>query len=270
MGAERNHADTGTGEDAVTLVLAGASAIHPVFFSFSPMPPYILSETPLPICRQAHDPGWQLVALLERAAGAGAWVLELPSACLTWTDRLAELLEMPPDGVLAYKDALDFYAPESRELMAAALHACMAHDAPFDEEVQIITAHGQRLWVRSLGEAIHDASGTIVRIQGVLQNLTEKRRAAQESQSLTMRLSSMLASTSEAFVTLDMEGRLTYVNHESEKLLSLPGADLLGKPIWQVLRDNGGDRVRSEIRQALSGRRPIEFESFYAAPVKWL
>lgn len=142
------------------------------------MPPHIPSETPPSIRRETHDPERQLAALLERAAGAGAWAPALPNSRLIWTDRLAELLEMPPDGALAHKDkdALDFYVPESPEPMTTALHACMMHDVPFDEEVQVITARGQHFWVRSLGEAIRDASGRIVRIQGRVQNLPGEHR----------------------------------------------------------------------------------------------
>ncbi|MEO5660207.1 MAG: EAL domain-containing protein, partial [Polaromonas sp.] len=182
----------------------------------------------------------------------------------------AELLEMPLDAASLYKDAVDFYAPESREQMSAALIACLTHAVPFDEEVEVLTARGRRLWVRSLGQAIRDASGAIVRIQGVLKNLTESRRAAQESLSLTMRLSTTLASITDAFATIDLQGRFTYVNEESEKLLRCASTELLGQAIWQVLDDNAGDRVRSEIRQALLSLRPIEFEAFYGSLDKWL
>ncbi|WP_293603163.1 sensor domain-containing protein [Polaromonas sp. UBA4122] len=234
------------------------------------MPRSILSAPQPAIRRESPDPARQLLALLERAAGAGIWVLELPGWRLTWTDPLAVLLEMPIDVAPAYKDALDFYAPESRELMTTALHACLNHAAPFDEEVQIITARGQRLWVRSLGEAFRDASGAVVRIQGVLQDLTERRRAAQESQSLTMRLSTTLASITDAFVTLDREGRFTYVNHESENLLRRPSTELLGHRIWHELDINGNGRIRREMLTAMSSGKNLEFEEFYAALGKWL
>jgi diguanylate cyclase (GGDEF)-like protein/PAS domain S-box-containing protein len=234
------------------------------------MPLSILSAPQTAIRRETPDPARQLLALLERAAGAGIWVLELPGWRLTWTDPLAVLLEMPLDVAPAYKDALDFYAPESRELMTAALHACLNHAAPFDEEVQIITARGQRLWVRSLGEAFRDASGAVVRIHGVLQDLTERRRAVQESQSLTMRLSTTLASITDAFVTLDREGRFTYVNHESENLLRRPSTELLGQRIWNELDINGNGRIRREMLTAMSSGKNLEFEEFYAALGKWL
>ncbi|MBK5205769.1 MAG: EAL domain-containing protein [Polaromonas sp.] len=234
------------------------------------MPPLIPSAPPTATCREAPQHSSQLLALLERAAGAGTWTLELPDSRLTWTEPLATLLEMPLDATPAYKDALDFYAPESRELMAEAFRACLNDAVPFDVEVQIITARGQRLWVRSLGEAIRNSSGSIVRILGVLQNLTERKLAAQESRRLTMRLSTTLASITDAFVTLDREGRFTYVNHESARLLGRTSSELLGQRIWHELDINGIGRIRREMLMAMSSGKHLEFEEFYIALDKWL
>jgi len=234
------------------------------------MPPLQLSATPQATRREAPEHFSQLLALLERAAGAGTWAFELSDSRLTWTEPLAVLLEMPLAATPAYKDALDFYAPESRELMAEAFRACLNDAVPFDVEVQIITARGQRLWVRSLGEAIRNSSGSIVRILGVLQNLTERKLAAQESRRLTMRLSTTLASITDAFVTLDREGRFTYVSHESARLLGRTSSELLGQRIWHELDINGIGRIRREMLMAMSSGKHLEFEEFYIALDKWL
>jgi diguanylate cyclase (GGDEF)-like protein/PAS domain S-box-containing protein len=224
-----------------------------------------------PATRSApKDPTRQLLALLEHAAGAGTWALELPNGCLTWTEPLAVLLEVPLNAATVYKDPLDFYAPESRELMMEAIHACLNHSAPFDKEVQVITARGRRFWARTLGEAFHDASGTVVRIQGVLQDLTIKKRSEQESLILTMRLSTTLASITDAFVTLDRQGRFTYVNHESERLLGRASIELLGQRIWDELDINVNGRTRREMLTAMNSGKHIEFEEFYEALGKWL
>ncbi|MDB5744105.1 MAG: hypothetical protein JWR68_2420 [Polaromonas sp.] len=231
--------------------------------SILPVPPAVAYRSP-------SEPDRQLLALLERAAGAGAWSFDLRESLLTWSDSLAELLEMPPGVMSTYLDPIDFYAPDFRAQMTAALHLCQTQGVAFDEEVQVVNAYGQRLWARALGEAVRDASGAIVRVQGVLQNLTERRRAAQESMSLMMRLSTTLASITDAFVTLDLEGRFTYVNPETEKLLGRPGTELLGHAIWLVLEETESDRVRTEVQRTLESGRHSEFEAFYGLRDKWL
>jgi diguanylate cyclase (GGDEF)-like protein/PAS domain S-box-containing protein len=220
--------------------------------------------------RDIPEPARQLLALLEHAAGAGTWAFELSDGRLTWSEPLALLLEVPPDAATPYADPLDFYAPESREWMKAALHDCRTRGVAFDEEAELITASQRRVWVRSLGQAVFDNDGTVLRIQGALQDLTIKKRDEQESLSLTLQLSTTLASITDAFATLDHQGRFTYVNRETERLLGRSSGELLGQKIWHELDIMGSGRTCSEILKAMSGEKHLEFEEFYAALGKWL
>ncbi len=216
------------------------------------------------------DAADQMVAMLERVAFAGSWVLELQSGRMTWTEQLAALLALPGGRGAATNDPLVFYAPESQQIMAAALEACANSAVPFDQEVQAITTLGQRLWVRALGQAIRDPSGEVVSIQGMLQDLTERKRAEHESLGVTMRLGTTLASLTEAFVTLDRECRFTYLNHESERLLMRKSSELLGLRIWGELDDNGSGRLRREMRAVITQQVSAEFEEFFPLLGKWL
>ncbi len=219
---------------------------------------------------ESPDSAGQLLDLVERAAGAGAWALELPGRRMRCSGFLEAMLEMPPHAAPEIAPLLDFFTPESRAIMTAALGACMENGVAFDQEAQLVTARGKHLWVRTVGEAIRDASGAIVRVHGVMQDLTEKKRAEQESLSVTMRLSSTLASISEAFVTLDREGRFTYLNSESERLLGRKSVDLLGQKIWHRLDGTGGERLRLEMAGALAQGLTVAFEEFYPQLGKWL
>lgn len=212
--------------------------------------------------------------MMEIASGAGTWTLELPGRRMAFSKPLAELLGLSRDEgaapVLSLDEALQFYATESRELMAAAFDACMKNALRFDEEVHVTTAHGQRLWTRVIGEAVRDASGAVVRIHGMLQDLTAKKRSENESMGITMRLSTTLASIEEAFVTIDKKGVFTYVNRESERLLQRESAELLGRKLWDELDAAGTGRLRREIHAVCQSGLSVEFEEYYVPLEKWL
>ncbi|MES2953884.1 MAG: EAL domain-containing protein, partial [Pseudomonadota bacterium] len=126
------------------------------------------------------------------------------------------------------------------------------------------------LSVRALGEAVHDVSGALVHLSGVIKDLTAEKHAEQQAQNLTMRLGTTLASITDAFVTLDRDGRLTYVNPESERLLRRESRELLGQPIWEALDDSGQGLLRQRLVAALGSTTHQEFEIFCAVPGKWL
>ncbi len=237
------------------------------------MPPVSL-PVPVPVPAPAADSATTpslLLALLQRAADAGTWSLSLPGQQLSWSRPLAGLLDGDSGAPGLWQQPLDFFAPESRAHMAAALLACTNEGTAFDEETLAINTQGQRLWVRALGEAMRDASGALVQMSGVLQRLVTEKPAQQETRSLTMRLATTLASMTDAFATLDREARLTYVNPEAERLLRRPSGALLGQTLWEVLEgsDSAG-RLRQALLTALDSEQYLECEAFYAAPGRWL
>ncbi len=79
---------------------------------------------------------------------------------------------------------------------------------------------------------------------------------------LAMRLSTTLASISEAFVTLDVTGCFTYLNQESERLLQRSANELLGKAIWIEFGEAVRELIKSKLEQALTINHRVEFEVF--------
>ena len=208
--------------------------------------------------------------IVERALGAGSWMLDIEKRTLTCSAQMQSMLGITHRTLAGAHALLARFDAESRERLEDALEACTTDGRPFDQEARLDGTDGGLLSVRITGELVRDASGTPHQVHGVMQDLTEKKRVEQESISVTMRLSTTLASIAEAFLTLDREGRLTFVNAESERMLQRGSVDLLGKLLWAVLEDSSDGRLRRELRAVLSGDTNVEFEDFYPRIGKWL
>lgn len=221
-----------------------------------------------PLAAAPAAPG--LLALLERAAGAGTWLLALPGRELSCSAQLAALLDITPGQPMDWHTVLDFYVPESRERLAAAVETCIADGTPFDEELQATTALGEHRWMRSMGEALRAEDGRMAGISGVLKDISERRQAERESRNLTMRLATTLASITDAFITLDREGCVSFVNPESEVTLRLKSTQLLGRPLWDALGQTEDDRLRHKVLEALNTNTTLEMEILCAVPNRWL
>jgi len=109
----------------------------------------------------------------------GAWAVELPTLRVTWSDEACAIHELPPGSTPTVEEGIKFYAPEFRDSIRAKFEACVLDGTPFDIELQIITAKGRRVWVRVIGEAERDAKGYIRRIQGALQDITERKEGVE-------------------------------------------------------------------------------------------
>jgi diguanylate cyclase (GGDEF)-like protein len=87
---------------------------------------------------------------------------------------------------------------------------------------------------------------------------------------LVKRLSTTLASISEAFLTLDLHGYCTYLNPVGQLLLQRSPHEILAQPIWHVIDQGEGQHIRSQIEQALRVKQLVEYEDYFPSLGKWL
>ncbi len=210
-----------------------------------------------------------LLRIASETAHLGGWIVDLTSARVTWSDEVCAIHGMPAGTSPALDDAMLYVAPEWRKRISDVLARCVSEGASFDEEMQIITAVGQRVWVRSIGECIPDEDGRITRIQGAFQDITSKKQAEAEAKRMAERLTTTLESITDAFFTLDREWRFTYLNRQAGLLLVRDRGELLGRRIWDEFEDAEHNQFGQEYRRAMEENQPTEFEGFYHQLERW-
>lgn len=118
----------------------------------------------------------RLLSIAGRMARIGAWDVDLATQRVTWSDEVCDIHEVPHGTSPVVQEGIDFYAPEWQPVIARHFAACATDGRPFDLTMQILTANGRRVWVRAIGEAVRDADGAIVRVQGAFQDIQQLRR----------------------------------------------------------------------------------------------
>lgn len=206
--------------------------------------------------------------LLEKTAFAGVWSLDLQRNEWRWSDPLATLHGVEP-GYSPSGDPFRFYAPQWREQVEALVRACASAGTAFDQEVQIITAQRRRAWVRIVGEAVRDASGSIVAVAGVLQEIAPLGHAPGTLLHHSVSMGGAIGS-GEGFVTVDREGQYSFLNPEAETLLHGRGGSLLGRKIWNSFQMTARLRLEEQFRTALAKNLPVELEELDARLTTWI
>ncbi|MDB6132026.1 MAG: hypothetical protein JWM59_269 [Verrucomicrobiales bacterium] len=120
-------------------------------------------------------------ALLEsasRIARLGYWELPLDGSGLVWSDMMYSIHELPVGTPVSPAQALEFYHPEDRAAIAE-YAAASGEDTPQEFEARLITATGRQIWVHCRKETVRDESGTVIAMQGILQDIDERRRASE-------------------------------------------------------------------------------------------
>ena len=210
------------------------------------------------------------LAMAERIAHIGSWTLDLRSPQqVAGSSEFAAILGLLPGALITLDELASRFAPESRDRMAWLLQQCCRHGINVDEEMQIDTP-SSRKWVRVVCEAVLNKRGQVSGLQGMMQDIGTRKQDQQESLQLAMRLTTTLASITQAFVTLDSQCCFTYLNEESEQLLRHTSFELLGKEIWLVLLNDKNQHLRQELQRSIATSRQVEFEDFFPGLGKWL
>jgi len=221
----------------------------------------------------------QATALLEknlsmnriagRVARLGGWTIELPDRTLTWSDENCAIHDVPPGYKPTLEEGIGYFLPEHREIVIRHVEACAQHGTPYEFVLPKMTAKGRRIWVRSIGEAVRDAAGQIVRMQGAFQDISEQKAAEAHTLALETQLSTTLESITDGFCLIDKDWKFTFLNGQAERMLKRRRKDVLGKTLWQEFPEAVGTRMEREYRLAVEEQRTTRFETFYPPLKIW-
>ena len=130
--------------------------------------------------RKRREEEAQASHLLLRIAGEkaklGGWSVNLEENRVTWSDEVAAIHEMPAGYSPRVEEGISFYTPPWQERITKVFTDCAQNGIPYDEEMEIITARGKRVWVRTIGEAVKDDTGKIIKVHGAFQDITERKK----------------------------------------------------------------------------------------------
>lgn len=200
----------------------------------------------------------RLFDVASQVARIGGWSLDVARAELEWSDQVLAIHDLPPGGVPRAEETIAMVAPEWRPLTRMRLRACVERGEDFDEEFEVITAKGRRIWVRSTGEAVRDAAGDITHVQGALQDISREKSAVSALAQSEGRFQRMANALPLLIWTADAEGRLDYANRAFFDLVGQPDAEI-SPALWDSTIAES-DRQRARV----AWRRAVEQGSVYS------
>jgi PAS domain S-box-containing protein len=178
--------------------------------------------------RKLHEEKLNESLALLRIAGEkaklGGWNVSLKENRSYWSDEVAAIHGMPSGYAPLVQDGINFYAPEWREKITAVFTDCAQRGIPYDEEMEIITAGGKRVWIKTIGEAVRDDKGNIFKVQGAFQDISGRKKIENEIRLLNDTLENRIAERTSQLETLNKE--LTFHLSELEQFSYVSNHDL--------------------------------------------
>ncbi|MEP7282782.1 MAG: PAS-domain containing protein, partial [Rubrivivax sp.] len=158
-----------------------------------------------------------------RIAGIGGWMLELSTQEMTWSDQTCRLHEMPLGHRPTLEEALSFYPPEHRDRVNDAALRCIDTGEPFDDEVPLCGARGDKRWVRLIGH-LESVGGRPLRLVGAIQDVTARRAMADELRRTGEVMANIVENLPCGVSVFNAELELVASNRKYREVLGFPDA----------------------------------------------
>lgn len=212
------------------------------------------------------------LSLLQRASAIGrfgAWAYDVAEQRLIWSNEVAAIHDLPPGYAPTVEEGINFYHIDDRPRIASLFAACLSHGVPFDVQLTLISAKGRELQVRSMAQAVRDAQGNIVRLEGACQDVSEQHARNQRLAESETLLNAVFNQSYIYQGLLDHHGVLIRANTIAFSACGYKPTVEIGRPFWECSwwRQDAEivTRMHAFVRRAIAGETVDDEIDYFVA-----
>src|SRR5262245_16864235 len=189
----------------------------------------------------------------QTIARLGSFHWDVGADEVVWSDELYRIYGIEPgESSITYKTYLEYVHPDHRELVSGAVEHALATWQPFEHEYRIVRPTGEARWIFAHLRPIFDTDGVLISMQGVCQDITDRKwaeEALRESEKRARRtlVEQMLAGVVECAA----DGKFKMVNQRFCEITGYTEAELLEMGPADILHPDDAERVLELKRRLL-------------------
>lgn len=160
----------------------------------------------------------------QRLARVGSWVWEPEQDVVTWSEEIYHIFGCDPAlPAPKYLEQKQFFSAENWKRLSTTVEKTLQTGTPYELDLEMIRADGQRGWITARGEVQRDANGRIVKLCGTAQDITERKRAEVELRWNAAFLETLVHRCSiDGILVVDSQGRKVFQNQRMADLWEIP------------------------------------------------
>lgn len=193
----------------------------------------------------------------QSAAHVGGWELDYLTHKLYWTEETYCIYGVSPEEYTPTPEsAMKFIAPEWLTLARESLEQSKMTGEPWDVELEIITAQGQRIWIHDVGR-VELENGHPIRAYGAVQSINQRKVTEIALRQSEARNRALLDSLPDLVLVTDRDGVYIDVPKMENSSPIMDPAMAIGKRVDEVLPAPYGQQALDAIRLAAAGKKQI-------------
>jgi PAS domain S-box-containing protein len=152
-----------------------------------------------------------------------------------------------------YDTGLKFFAivhPDDREAYTTLENGIAPENPAYQIAYRILRPDGSIVWLHDVGQAYFDDHGKMLRMTGMVMDITERKREAEARRESEDKFRLLLDSTAEGIYGVDLEGCCTFCNPACLRALGYQRVDeLLGKNMHRLIHYARADGSLSPLQE---------------------
>jgi PAS domain S-box-containing protein len=177
--------------------------------------------------------------LAVSGAGLGTWHWDLVTSELVWSAECLALFGLPADTRMTYDRFLAAVHPDDRAQVDQAVRQSLETHSEYHIELRALWPDGTERQVLSIGRGYYDANGRAVRMEGIAQDVTERKRSRDALDKQAWELSERAALLDEAYDPVFVwnldDGEVTYCSTAAEQVYGFTRTEAVGRRIQDLL-----------------------------------
>nr|WP_233561744.1 PAS domain-containing protein [Halorubrum sp. Atlit-28R] len=203
---------------------------------------------------------------VQDIADIGIWEFIPSSGELTWSDGVRQIHGVDEDYEPTLDDAIEFYHPDDRETVTAAVDQAIEDGEPYDLDLRIVRPNGDVRDVRAWGEYVENTKHGDAALRGVVQDITEREAERRQHRELAEEYEALLKTSGDAIFLLDADTsgenpsfEFARVSPGYETQTGLSTEEVRGKTPREVFGEEEGAELESNYTRCVEQGTTISY-----------
>ncbi|MGE0090301.1 MAG: PAS domain S-box protein [Bacteroidales bacterium] len=206
---------------------------------------------------------YSLIRIAGEKVKLGGWNVLLNENRSYWSDEVAAIHEMPAGYAPLVSEGINFYAPEWRDRITEVFTRCAQQGIPYDEEMEIITSSGKRVWVRTVGEAVRDENGKIFKVQGAFQDISAQKHIEAQLNERELLFQALMDNSPIYIFFKDRDIKSLHLSKNYEQMLGKPLHELLGKDMFELFPSELAKSMIADDKKIVEEGKLVTIDEFF-------
>jgi len=177
------------------------------------------------------------------------------------SDAIEEISGYPAsDFISRIRSYASIIHPDDRQMVEDLVYNAIECKQSYELKYRIINSNSEVRWVDEKGQAVFDADGKSLWLDGVIFDETENKRAEDKLNETSHRLQHLIDALPVYISYLNSECEILFVNRSSEYWLKIPREEIIGKHVSKIIHNEEFLKTREYYERALAGET-TDFDS---------